>query len=175
MESREDLERRVAELERQVSTLKGGAQMPMLGIRRRASWGIGDIPFYDIAVGPDLSRGQMRGHARGVIAIGDIATGFVALGGISRGVIAFGGLAAGLLSFGGVSVGILGAIGGLAIGSLALGGAAVGGVAVGGGAVGYYACGGGAAGVHVVAAGRRDEQAEELFREYGVPGLCNPR
>lgn len=175
MESREDLEKRVAQLERHIGALKGGAPLPMRGIRRRASWGIGDIPFYDIAVGPDLARGELRGHARGVIAIGDIATGFVALGGISRGVIAFGGLAAGLVSIGGLSLGILGAVGGLAIGSLALGGAAVGGVAIGGGAVGYYACGGGAAGVHVVAAGRRDEQAEEFFREYGLAAFCSPR
>jgi hypothetical protein len=88
MESREDLARRVAELERQISSLKGGAQLPLRGIRRRASWGIGDIPFYDIAVGPDLARGEVRGHARGVIAIGDIATGFVALGGISSALVA---------------------------------------------------------------------------------------
>jgi hypothetical protein len=175
MESREDLEKRVAELEKQIGAFKGGAQLPIRGLRRRASWGIGDIPFYDIAVGPDLARGEMRGHARGVIAIGDIATGFVALGGISRGVFAFGGLAAGLVSVGGLSVGLLGAIGGLAIGSLALGGGAFGGVAMGGGAVGYYACGGGAAGVHVVAAGHRDEEAEEFFRHYGLAALCSPR
>jgi len=51
MESREDLEKRVAELEKHVGALKGGASVPIRGIRRRASWGIGDIPFYDIAVG----------------------------------------------------------------------------------------------------------------------------
>lgn len=175
MESREQLEKRVAELEKQVSALKGGAPPSMGGIRRRASWGIGDIPFYDIALGPDLARGEMRGHARGLIAIGDFATGVIALGGISRGVFAFGGLAAGLVSFGGLSLGLLVAIGGMAIGGLALGGAAVGGAAIGGGAVGYYACGGGAAGAHIVAAGRRDEEAEEFFREHGLAGLCSPR
>jgi len=171
MESREQLEKRVAELEKQVTALKGGGR-PFRGIRKRASWGLGDIPFYDIALGPDLERGELRGHAKGIIAIGDLATGFLALGGLARGVIAFGGLAAGLVSFGGLSIGLLSAVGGLAIGGLALGGAAVGGVAVGGGAAGYYACGGGAAGTHVVDAVRRDPEALEFFREHGLARLC---
>jgi hypothetical protein len=175
MESREQLGRRVAELEKQVSALEGGGLFPMRGIRKRASWGIGDIPFYDIALGPDLERGEVRGHAKGIIAIGDFATGVLALGGLSRGVVAFGGLAAGLVSFGGLSVGILGAIGGLAIGGLALGGAAVGGVAIGGGAAGYYACGGGAAGKHVVDATHRDSEAQEFFRQHGLAELCHSK
>jgi hypothetical protein len=173
MQDRESLERRVAELEKQVTALRGGGLGVMRGVRRRATWGIGDIPFYDIALGPDPERGELRGRAKGVIAIGDFATGVLALGGLARGVIAFGGLAAGLLSFGGLSVGILGAMGGLAIGGLALGGGAVGGVAVGGAAAGYYACGGGAAGTHVVAAARRDPEAEEFFRQHGLAGLCS--
>ena len=172
MESREQLEKRVAELEKQVGALKGRGRASFRGIRKRASWGLGDIPFYDIAVGPDLERGEMRGHAKGIIAIGDLATGFLALGGLARGVIAFGGLAAGLVSFGGLSIGLLSAVGGLAIGGLALGGAAVGVVAVGGGAAGYYACGGGAVGTHVVDAVRRDPEAEKFFAEYGLAGLC---
>ncbi len=134
MDDRERLEKRVAELERQVAAFRGGGLFPARGIRKRADWGIGDIPFYDIAFGADPERGELRGHAKGIIAIGDFATGFLALGGLSRGVVAFGGLAAGLFSFGGLSLGLLSAIGGLAIGGLALGGAAVGGAAIGGGA-----------------------------------------
>lgn len=175
MESREQLDRRVAELEKQVAALKGGGLVRMRGIRKRASWGIGDLPFYDVALGPDLERGELRGHAKGVVAIGDLATGVLALGGLARGVVAFGGLAVGLVSFGGLSVGILGAIGGLAIGGLALGGGAVGGVAIGGGAAGYYACGGGAVGEHVVDATHRDPEAQEFFRRYGLGPLCQPR
>jgi hypothetical protein len=176
VESRDELQRRVAELEKQVSTLKGRGLVPMRGIRKRAGWGIGDIPFYDIALGPDLERGELRGHARGIIAIGDFATGILAVGGLARGVIAFGGLAAGFVSFGGLSVGILGAIGGMAIAGLAaLGGAAIGGAAIGGGAVGYYACGGGVAGKHVVGPVHRDPEAEEFFRRYGLGGLCHSR
>ena len=172
MDDRERLEKRVAELERQLAAFRGGGLFPARGIRKRADWGIGDIPFYDIAFGADPERGELRGHAKGIIAIGDFATGFLALGGLSRGVVAFGGLAAGLFSFGGLSVGLLSAIGGLAIGGLALGGAAVGGAAIGGGALGYYACGGGAHGAHVVDAMHRDPEAEEFFRQYGLEGVC---
>jgi hypothetical protein len=176
VESREELERRVAELEKQVSALQGRGLVRMRGIRKRAAWGLGGIPFYDIAVGPDPERGELRGHAKGIIAIGDFATGILALGGLARGVFAFGGLAAGVVSFGGLSVGILGAIGGVAIAGLAaIGGAAVGGAAMGGGAAGYYACGGGAAGTHVVYPGHRDPEAEEFFRRYGLEGLCRSR
>ena len=173
MDNREQLEKRVAELEKQVAAFRGGGLYPRRGIRQRAACGIGDIPFYDIALGADPERGELRGHAKGVIAIGDLATGFLALGGLARGVVAFGGLAAGLFSFGGLSIGLLSAIGGLAIGGLALGGGAVGGVAIGGGAVGHYACGGGARGTYVVDARRRDPEAEAFFREYGLDGLCS--
>ena len=171
MESREQLERRVAELEKEVAALKSGGRA-FRGIRKRATWGLGDIPFYDIAVGPDLGRGELRGHAKGIIAIGDLATGFLAVGGLARGAIAVGGLAAGLVSFGGLSLGLLSAFGGLAIGGLALGGGAVGGVAIGGGAAGYYACGGAAVGTHVIDAARRDPEAEAFFAQYGLAQLC---
>lgn len=170
MESRDELEKRVANLERQ---LAAGGGAGVRGIRKRASWGIGNLPFYEIAVGPDLARGEWRGHAKGVIAIGDMATGFLAIGGLARGVVALGGLAVGAISLGGLSIGVLAAVGGLAIGGLALGGGAVGGVAVGGGAAGYYyACGGGAVGQHVIDARQRDPVAEDFFRRHGLSGLC---
>jgi hypothetical protein len=173
MESREELEKRVAELEKQVSALKSRTgPVGVRGFRKQASRRIGGLPLYDIAVGPDPDRNEIRGHARGIIAIGDIAVGVVALGGLARGVIALGGLSVGLLGFGGLCVSLLGAVGGLAIGGLAIGGGAVGGVAVGGGAAGYYACGGGAVGAHVVDAIHRDPVAEEFFRTYGLAPLC---
>jgi hypothetical protein len=129
MESREDLERRVAQLEKRLSGFQQGAvtSLGLHGIRWRASWGIGNIPFFDVALGPDLDRGESRGHARGIIAIGDMATGFLAIGGLARGVLSVGGLALGVVTVGGLSVGLLGALGGLAIGSVALGGGAIGG------------------------------------------------
>jgi hypothetical protein len=172
MPGREDLERRVSELEKQLASMPASGFLPLRGIRKRASWGLGDIPFYDVAIGPDLSRGELRGHAKGILAFGDIATGVVALGGLARGVVALGGLAVGLISLGGLSLGVLIAAGGLAIGGLAVGGGALGGVAVGGGAVGYYACGGGAAGSHVWSPLRRDPRAAMFFRENGLGGMC---
>jgi hypothetical protein len=165
------LEKRIAELEREVAVLRGRRG----GVRYRSAAAIGDIPLLSVAIGPDLARGEIRGHARGVIAIGDFATGLVALGGLARGAIAVGGLAAGLVSVGGFSVGLLLAVGGFALGSLALGGLAVGGAAVGGGSVGYYACGGGAAGVHAIDPVRRDPAAVAFFQRYGLDGLCRRR
>jgi hypothetical protein len=172
MRSREELEERVERLERTVATLqaRGGVR----SVRRRATWGVGNLPFWEVAVGPDPERGEARGHARGIVAVGDVATGFVAVGGWARGVVALGGLATGLVSLGGLSVGVLAAVGGLAIGTLAFGGGAVGKVAIGGGAVGEYACGGGAVGTHVVSASRRDPEAEAFFREKGLGEVCAP-
>jgi hypothetical protein len=175
MHSREELERRVAELEQQLGALRNAGRLRLRGVRKRASWSIGDIPFYDVAVGPDLERGELRGHAKGIIAVGDLATGVLAVGGLARGVIALGGLAVGLVSLGGLSLGLLVAIGGLAIGTAALGGGAVGGVALGGGAAGYYACGGGALGKYVVDAMHRDTEAAAFFERLGISSLCGSR
>ena len=69
-----------------------------------------------------VNLGRGNHWARGIVAIGNIATGFVALGGI----------AAGLLSLGAVSFGLLLAWGGIALGWLAVGGCAVGVYAAGG-------------------------------------------
>lgn len=71
--------------------------------------------------------------ARGVIAIGNVATGVVALGAFSAGLIALGGIAFGLLAMGGVAAGQF-AAGGVAVGQFAVGGAAIGGTMAEGGA-----------------------------------------
>jgi len=167
----QDLQRRVEELEREVGRLRGRG---MRGVRYRSGAAIGDIPLLAVAIGADLERGEMRGHARGIIAIGDLATGVVALGGLARGLIALGGLAVGGITFGGLSLGALAAVGGMAVGSAALGGGAVGRVAVGGAAYGHYACGGAAAGTYVVSALRRDAEAVAFFRHYGLDPVCRP-
>jgi len=169
----EGLEKRVEELEGEIAALRERALLPPLGIRRRATWSIANLPLYEIALGSDPGRRQLRGHARGVIAIGDVASGVLAIGGYARGVIAIGGLAAGLVSFGGLSVGLLSAFGGLAIGAFALGGASVGGVAIGGSAAGYYACGAASTGKHVVSATERSTFAGALFRQFGLTDICD--
>ena len=166
METREQLSRRVKELEAQVAVLSGGGRYR--SVRRKSDFVIGNLPLFCLAMGPDPSRGEVRGHAKGIIAIGDIATGVLAIGGLARGVVAIGGLAVGLVTLGGCSIGVLAAVGGLAIGGIAFGGGAVGGVAMGGGAAGYYATGGGAVGAYVLAANRRDPEAIEFFEQYGI-------
>ena len=166
-----DLEQRVRELEEEVRVLRG--RRPGR-VRYRSAAGIGDFPLVSVALGPDPEKGEWRGHARGLIAIGDIATGVVAIGGLATGGICIGGLSLGLASFGGVALGILLAIGGLAVGGTALGGAAAGRVGIGGVAAGEYACGGEAFGPHVVSAVRRDPEAEAFFRDHGLGSVCPP-
>ena len=134
-------------------------------IRKRATFEVFGLPLWEVAIGPDPSRGEMRGHARAIIAIGDMATGFIALGGLARGGIAIGGLALGLVSCGGGALGGV-AIGGLGIGGVALAGLAVGGVAVGGLAIGYYALGGAAFGTHTWSGLARSPEAEAFFRRF---------
>ena len=43
------------------------------GIRKRSPKTLCGLPLVDIAIGPDPEKGEMRGHAHGIIAIGDIA------------------------------------------------------------------------------------------------------
>ena len=126
---------------------------PFKGIRRQSKTTLGGLPLWSVALGPDLDKGEMRGHAKGIFAFGDMATGVFAAGGLARGVVAFGGLAIGLASFGGLGIGLV----------LALGGAAAGGVAIGGGAAGVYAMGGGAVGTHVLSATQCDAEALDFF------------
>ena len=83
-------------------------------------------------------------HAKGILAIGNVATGLFAFGGVALGLFALGGVSLGLLALGGLALGLLAAVGGLAIGAIAVGGLAVGLLALGGLAVGVYAMGGAA-------------------------------
>jgi hypothetical protein len=151
------------------SFLPGGTPAPgsgfPRGIRRRSDYEYLGMPLWSVALGPDFARGEMRGHAKGVIAIGDMATGVIALGGLARGLFAFGGLAAGVVAFGGLAIGGL-TLGGLAIGIIAFGGGALGWVAVGGAAAGYYAAGGAAFGTYVVSAMERSPEAIAFFAQW---------
>jgi len=144
--------------------LSGGGQWMVRSIRRQSERKLFGLPLWAIALGPDPVRGELRGHARGIIAIGDIATGWLAIGGFARGIIAFGGFALGVAAIGGCAVSLVVAMGGLAIGALAVGGGAIGIVALGGGACGYYAMGGGAIGAHTVSSVSQDLQALDFFR-----------
>jgi len=142
------------------------SKFPVKSVRRESPRKFFGLPLWAIAIGPDWERGEMRGHARGIFALGDMATGWFAFGGLARGFFAFGGLAIGLFAFGGAAIGVLVAVGGAAIGGLALGGGAIGVVAIGGGACGYYAFGGGTVGVHTVSPLHQDPAAVDFFRQY---------
>jgi hypothetical protein len=135
------------------------ASMP---VRYKSTATFLEMPVVSIAVGPDPANHETRGHARGVIALGDIATGVFAMGGVARGVVALGGVAIGGIALGGLGLGLL-AFGGLALGYFSAGGAAIGYAAAGGLAIGYYATGGLAIGKYVVGPLHRDPEAVEFF------------
>lgn len=168
MSDLEQLQHKVDALEREVAAMKFGCGRR--GVRKRSNHYVLGLPWYDIALGPDPDTNEFRGHARGIIAIGDVATGIFAMGGVARGFVAFGGIALGAITLGGCSIGVLIGIGGLAIGLLALGGGAIGLVAVGGGALGYYACGGGAFGKYVISGMGQDPEAIRFFGQW-IPGI----
>ena len=63
MTSREELEERVDRLEKELAAARGYGGR---AVRRRATWGIGNLPFWEVAVGPDPGRGEMRGHAKAI-------------------------------------------------------------------------------------------------------------
>jgi hypothetical protein len=159
----QDLQRRVEELENELERVKATAGR---GVRRRSATTVLGLPLYDIATGPDPAKGEMRGHACGVIAIGDIATGVLAFGGYAQGLVAVGGAAVGGICIGGCALGVVLGIGGLAVGGIAIGGMAIGLVSMGGMAVGYYACGGDAAGKYLLTAQRQDPEAVEFFHRW---------
>jgi hypothetical protein len=81
----------------------------------------GDLPVVHISVGGRQADGRYRfGRARGIIALGDIATGLVAIGGVAIGLFSAGGVAIGLVALGGVAIGLV-AVGAVSIGLLAVG------------------------------------------------------
>ncbi len=104
-----------------------------IGFEYKSRTMVHGVPLLHVNIG---GNGLMPRRAKGIIAIGDIATGVIALGGLSIGAVSFGGISVGALSFGGLALGILIALGGAAIAPVACGGFALGVVACGGGAIG---------------------------------------
>ncbi|MBK8915447.1 MAG: hypothetical protein IPM64_12770 [Phycisphaerales bacterium] len=155
------------------------------GLRRKSDVLFLGLPLVDVAFGPHGL--EKYGHARGFLAVGDVATGVIAIGGraqglfsfggLSFGLFSFGGMAVGLFSFGGLAIGLALACGGLALGLIAFGGMTAGWFAVGGVAAGYGATGGmaygwfvespTAFGRFVLSRGRRDAEAVAFFTRYG--------
>lgn len=100
------------------------------GKRAASSTMIMGMPLWSVAFGPDFEKGELRGHAHGIFALGEIATGIVAVGAvavgvftlapISIGVVALGAVAMGGVAMGAVSIGIL-SFGAVALGVFAYG------------------------------------------------------
>lgn len=126
-------------------------------VRYASKVGLFGWPLLVVACGPDASSNENRGHAKGIVALGDVATGVIAIGGLARGVFAVGGVAAGLVTVAGVGFGAL-VIAGVAIAQTAFGGVAI----------GQYAKGGAAVGLHVVSATRIDDSAAVWFSRLGL-------
>lgn len=101
----QELSERVEQLEREMASLRGAPCGRYRGVRKRSEAEILGLPLWEIATGPDPEKGEIRGHAKAIIAIGDIATGFLAIGGAAAGGIAMGGGAAGYYAFGGGAYG----------------------------------------------------------------------
>lgn len=135
-----------------------------LGKRYRSKATLFGWPVIDVALGP--KDGELRGRAKGIIAVGDIATGGIAVGGMARGVVAVGGVAMGLFTFGGLSIGLIAATGGGAIGGMAAGGGGAGVLATGGGAIGVVAQGGGAFGMFTRDARGVSAGAADIFSAF---------
>ena len=85
-------------------------------ISPRRLWG---LPLVHIKLG----RGRCR--AKGILAIGNVATGILSIGMVSCGVVALGSVSLGVLALGAVAVGLCGALGGAAMGFFAMGGIAL--------------------------------------------------
>lgn len=100
------------------------------------------LPLVHINLGPGKRR------ARGVLAVGNVATGLVSVGFVARGGLSLGILSLGVLSIGPLAVGLL-AVGALALGVASVGAVAIGLFAVGGLAIGLFAVGGCAVASHV--------------------------
>ena len=91
----------------------------------------GTLPVVHVAVGGRQADGRYRlGRARGVIALGDVATGLVAIGGVAIGLFSVGGVAIGLVAVGAVDIGLV-AVGAVAVGLVAVGAVAIGLTAMG--------------------------------------------
>jgi hypothetical protein len=74
--------------------------------RSEQAWGT--LPLVHVAVGGRQAGGRYRlGRARGVIALGDVATGLVAVGAVAVGLFAAGAVAVGLTAVGAVTAGLL--------------------------------------------------------------------
>lgn len=149
-----------------------------LCIRKESAARLFGWPLVSIRYGPDGETGEQRGHARGIIAVGNSAIGVVAVGNLALGIFAVGAAAVGFFSAGGIAFGVLLAYGLGAVGTgityalfsfglLSAGVIAVGLVSAGTLAIGYFAFGAAGFGVHVSdSLGEPDPAAIEFVEKW---------
>ncbi|UCF37851.1 MAG: serine/threonine protein kinase [Acidobacteriota bacterium] len=95
------------------------------GVRACSSTKILGMPLWSIAYGPDFEKGELRGHAHGIFALGEFATGGVAVGVVAVGVVTLAPVSIGVIALGAV------ALGGVAMGAVSIGVLSFGAVALG--------------------------------------------
>ncbi|MDE5896357.1 MAG: helix-turn-helix domain-containing protein, partial [Clostridia bacterium] len=114
-------------------------------------------------------------RAKGVFALGNIATGLFSYGFLSLGLISAGFLSLGLLAFGGIALGLLFGAGGVATGALAFGGVAIGIMTFGGLSIGYVSIGGAAIGQFAMGGWAQGWLAVGNSRAFGEHAFVVPR
>ncbi len=107
------------------------------GRRASSSTMIMGMPLWSVAFGPDLEKGELRGHAHGIFALGEIATGVVAVGAVAVGIFALAPISIGVIALGGVAMGGV-TVGGVSIGILSYGAVALGVFAYGHETLGHW-------------------------------------
>ena len=93
------------------------------------------MPLVHINVGLGLRK------AKGILAIGNIATGFLSIGLIAKGLLSIGLLSIGVVAFGLLSLALLLAVGNISIGTFSLGAVAFGVFTLGAVSIGVYSVG----------------------------------
>jgi transcriptional regulator with XRE-family HTH domain len=88
-----------------------------------------------------INIGWKPRKAKGILAIGNIATGFLSIGLIAKGLLSIGLLSMGIISIGVLSLALLLAVGSISIGTFSLGAVAVGIFTLGAVSVGVYSVG----------------------------------
>ena len=125
------LESRPEQRYQQASDLKTEIEFVLFpGSRRRgkrasSSTIIMGMPLWSVAFGPDLEKGELRGHAHGIFALGEFASGIVAVGIVAAGVFALAPISFGVVAVGAVAMGGV-AVGGVSVGILSYGAVALG-------------------------------------------------
>ncbi len=103
-------------------------------------WG---LPLVHVHIGFGMKK------AKGIVAIGNVATGVVSVGLLAKGGVAIGCLSMGLVGMGCLTLGLLLAIGAIAVGTFSIGAIAIGVFALGAVAIGMFSTGALAVASHV--------------------------